>query len=108
MAGLPPAGLQPYRPLPATKGLMLTAFPSFVAVDRRVRLENGQVATVEQPLPLPEGVSDLAVRDGSCVGKAVSSLSVPHPSSALQRALYDLAKPFQTLLPTQSPIEWKK
>jgi Ca-activated chloride channel family protein len=40
---------------------LLTAYTSFVAVDTQVRLRDGQWVTVKQPLPLPQGVSDLAV-----------------------------------------------
>jgi Ca-activated chloride channel family protein len=40
---------------------LLTAYTSFVAVDSRVRLVDGKPASVKQPLPLPQGVSDLAV-----------------------------------------------
>lgn len=41
---------------------LLTDYTSFVAVDTRVRSVNGRkVTTVKQPLPLPQGVSDLAV-----------------------------------------------
>ena len=39
---------------------LLTPYTSFVAVDQ-VKRADGQVVTVKQPLPLPEGVSDLAV-----------------------------------------------
>lgn len=39
---------------------LMTAYTSFVAVDK-VKRADGQVVTVKQPLPLPEGVSDLAV-----------------------------------------------
>jgi Ca-activated chloride channel family protein len=39
---------------------LLTQYTSFVAVDK-VRRANGEVVTVKQPLPLPAGVSDLAV-----------------------------------------------
>jgi Ca-activated chloride channel family protein len=39
---------------------LMTAYTSFVAVDK-VKRSDGQVVTVKQPLPLPEGVSDLAV-----------------------------------------------
>ncbi len=39
---------------------LLTAYTSFVAVDTQVRNTQG-VTTVNQPLPLPEGVSDYAV-----------------------------------------------
>jgi len=39
---------------------LMTAYTSFVAVDQ-VKRSDGKVETVTQPLPLPEGVSDLAV-----------------------------------------------
>ena len=39
---------------------LMTAHTSFVAVDTKVR-DTGETVTVEQPLPLPQGVSDLAV-----------------------------------------------
>jgi Ca-activated chloride channel family protein len=42
---------------------LLTPYTSFVAVDQ-VKRADGQVVTVKQPLPLPEGVSDLAVGGG--------------------------------------------
>ena len=40
---------------------LLTAYTSFVAIDSLVRNQGGDQATVKQPLPLPQGVSDLAV-----------------------------------------------
>jgi Ca-activated chloride channel family protein len=40
---------------------LLTEFTSFVAIDQRVRRTDGTFETVKQPLPLPQGVSDLAV-----------------------------------------------
>ncbi len=40
---------------------LLTAYTSFVAVDSQIRNASGKLATVQQPLPLPEGVSDYAV-----------------------------------------------
>lgn len=39
---------------------LLTAYTSFVAVDTEARNIGGTQTTVEQPLPLPEGVSNLA------------------------------------------------
>jgi hypothetical protein len=39
---------------------LLTAFTSFIAIDEVVA-SNGQFTSVKQPLPLPQGVSDLAV-----------------------------------------------
>ncbi len=40
---------------------LLTAYTSFIAVDEIVANPNGSNRTVKQPLPLPQGVSDLAV-----------------------------------------------
>lgn len=40
---------------------LLTAYTSFIAVDSMVRNEGGSMASVKQPLPLAEGVSDYAV-----------------------------------------------
>jgi Ca-activated chloride channel family protein len=40
---------------------LLTAYTSFVAVDTLVRRTGEPATTVQQPLPLPEGVSDLAL-----------------------------------------------
>ena len=42
---------------------LLTAYTSFVAVDRVVRNDGTELSRVEQPLPLPQGVSDAAVGD---------------------------------------------
>ena len=39
---------------------LLTEYTSFVAIDRRIRNEDG-LETVSVPLPLPEGVEDSAV-----------------------------------------------
>jgi Ca-activated chloride channel homolog len=40
---------------------LLTAYTSFIAVHEVVRNTEGEAPTVDQPLPLPQGVSDLAV-----------------------------------------------
>ncbi len=40
---------------------LLTKYTSFVAVDHVVRRTEGDLKTVKQPLPLPQGVSELAV-----------------------------------------------
>jgi Ca-activated chloride channel family protein len=55
---------------------LLTAYTSFVAVDTRIRLKDGQAITVKQPLPLPQGVSDYAVAGNrSLVKKSTSSFA---------------------------------
>jgi Ca-activated chloride channel family protein len=55
---------------------LLTAYTSFIAVDPEVRNQGGEQATIKQPLPLPQGVSDYAV------GSAKMSLA---PSSLMAR-----------------------
>jgi Ca-activated chloride channel homolog len=42
---------------------LLTPFTSFVAIDSEVVNKSGKSETVRQPLPMPEGVSDLAVAE---------------------------------------------
>jgi Ca-activated chloride channel family protein len=49
---------------------LLTAYTSFVAIDSEVRNKDGKLASVKQPLPLPEGVSDYAL------GRALSVQSI--------------------------------
>jgi Ca-activated chloride channel homolog len=58
---------------------LLTAYTSFVAVDSEVRNVNGKATQVQQPLPLPQGVSDYAVG-----GKAMMTAASPAPAP-LQR-----------------------
>jgi Ca-activated chloride channel family protein len=55
---------------------LLTEYTSFIAVHEVVRNAGGQGADIDQPLPLPEGVSDLAVGN-----------SVPEPELPLLAAL---------------------
>jgi Ca-activated chloride channel homolog len=40
---------------------LLTNFTSFVAIDSEARNKNGEIIKVNQPLPLPEGVSNYAI-----------------------------------------------
>ena len=55
---------------------LLTAYTSFVAVDTQVRNTGDKPTTVNQPLPLPEGVSDHAV--GGTMAKM--AVAPPYPS----------------------------
>jgi Ca-activated chloride channel family protein len=47
---------------------LLTQYTSFVAIDKKVRNVGGKQEVVEQALPLPQGVSDLAVGGGAAAG----------------------------------------
>lgn len=55
---------------------LMTAYTSFVAVDQRVRNTTGGSDTVKQPLPLPEGVSNLAVAEPAAAMPMPSKPSV--------------------------------
>lgn len=52
---------------------LLTQYTSFIAIDSEVRNNEGNPTAVNQPLPLPEGVSDYAV--GGCQSYRSSSNS---------------------------------
>ncbi len=52
---------------------LLTAYTSFVAIDTQIRVQDGKVVTVKQPLPLPQGVSDYAVGGRSFAQKLLPS-----------------------------------
>lgn len=63
---------------------LMTEYTSFVAVDKIVR-KTGEAVTVKQPLPLPEGVSDLAV-EGGYMGnsyKSLGTVNAPTMTTAL-------------------------
>jgi Ca-activated chloride channel homolog len=63
---------------------LLTAYTSFVAIDSQARRKDGDLTTVNQPLPLPEGVSDYAVGGGvpgasvAMQEKTMSASPAPH------------------------------
>ncbi|MCP4401391.1 MAG: VWA domain-containing protein [bacterium] len=44
---------------------LLTQYTSFVAIDSEIRNTEGDSTSVKQPLPLPQGVSDMAVGQGA-------------------------------------------
>jgi len=61
---------------------LLTAYTSFVAVDNQIR-KTGDSTTVNQPLPMPEGVSDYAV--GGSAMKAMAPPPYPAQYNASTR-----------------------
>jgi Ca-activated chloride channel family protein len=65
---------------------LLTAYTSFVAVDTQVRVVDGKAVTVKQPLPLPQGVSDLAVGN-----RVYKTAAVPTFDAGHSRALREMA-----------------
>ncbi len=68
---------------------LLTELTSFVAVDTRAHADGRPPETVQQPLPLPEGVSDLAVGEVAGVKLAMTPGAVPMAGQALYRRRAD-------------------
>ena len=65
---------------------LLTEFTSFVAVDQFIRRQDGKVTTVKQPLPLPQGVSELAVGGGMAGGVVARKTAVAAESVSVSGA----------------------
>ena len=61
---------------------LLTAYTSFVAIDNEVRKQGGKPTTVQQPLPLPQGVSDYAVGGGIGMGEKAMLAAEAMPKCA--------------------------
>jgi hypothetical protein len=59
---------------------LLTQYTSFIAVDQKIRNVDGRQEVVEQPLPMPQGVSDLAIGSGAqggVTGKSYGAAPAP-------------------------------
>ncbi|MBN1832022.1 MAG: VWA domain-containing protein [Deltaproteobacteria bacterium] len=82
---------------------LLTAYTSFIAVDTQVRIVDGKAVTVKQPLPLPQGVSDLAV--GNHVYKTAA---VPTFAAGHSRAFGEMAQPEVWRGPSQPEVDREK
>ncbi len=52
---------------------LLTSYTSFIAIDSLIRRDSGDIVTVKQPLPLPEGVSDYALSESFAGGSSSSN-----------------------------------
>jgi Ca-activated chloride channel family protein len=88
---------------------LLTEYTSFVAIDQRRRRQDGRLETVKQPLPLPEGVSDLAVGSVGGVAKmqvAAESMYMTgaRPSADRARGGIVSTAPVQAPPPAPSPV----
>lgn len=80
---------------------LMTAYTSFVAVDK-VKRADGTWETVKQPLPLPEGVSDLAV--GEAGAYRISARSVmSEPYLTPRGGLAESRKPWSLPVPGAAP-----
>ena len=62
---------------------LLTQYTSFVAIDSEVRNTEGDSATVKQPLPLPQGVSDMAVGQSMSVRTPMAKMQFAAPLKSL-------------------------
>jgi hypothetical protein len=75
---------------------LLTPFTSFVAVDSQVVNRSGHLETVRQPLPMPEGVSNLAI-GSSGAEQALGGIAYSHatgaPTAAAPHAMKRAASP---------------
>lgn len=69
---------------------LMTQYTSFVAVDTLTR-DTGEVVTVKQPLPLPQGVSDYAVG-----GDAQAKLAAPMASTFARGMVMEEAADYAT------------
>lgn len=61
---------------------LLTPFTSFVAIDLEIANRTGRVDTVRQALPMPEGVSNMAIGGLSGSGASGSGAAMPKPTRA--------------------------
>lgn len=76
---------------------LMTAYTSFVAVDKVIR-DTGEIVKVKQPLPLPSGVSNYAVDEGNTYGGSYKMSSVRTKPGGLFR------KPAMTSAPSPKPV----
>jgi len=89
---------------------LLTAYTSFVAVDSQIRADPNQMTTVNQPLPLPEGVSNLAVGGGAGMEMLkmsyAPSAASPSPKEYRESDSFAVSeKPQSNALPTTSVVK---
>ncbi len=68
---------------------LLTAYTSFVAVDSEARAKGQKPVTVDQPLPLPEGVSNLAVGGSRAFSKRMMTMPQSAPPAAPAAPFYE-------------------
>jgi len=81
-------GSDEYRPAIIELGLkynLLTAYTSFLAIDNDIRNKEGSSTIINQPLPLPEGVSDCAVG-----GATVSAYRIPMEKKSMGYAVQEV------------------
>ncbi len=74
---------------------LLTQYTSFVAIDSEIRNKEGDSTTVKQPLPLPQGVSDLAVggMQQRAFSKSAAPMGLSNSTRGATRTLTEAAAP---------------
>jgi Ca-activated chloride channel family protein len=88
---------------------LMTAYTSFVAVDK-IKRADGTVVTVKQPLPLPEGVTDMAVGQGGALRRLAAIYQAPAPPRGQQALMFSAdasakyGQPAANLQPPPGPI----
>jgi Ca-activated chloride channel family protein len=70
---------------------LLTSYTSFIAVDSEVRNTEGRSATIQQPLPMPHGVSDYAI------GSAMQMSFASPPMAMMARKEARAARDYDSL-----------
>jgi len=81
---------------------LMSPYTSFVAVDQ-VKRSDGKVETVKQPLPLPAGVSDLAV-GGRAPGGGMTRAKMAAPmASRADVGMRESSERYVTALPSTGP-----
>lgn len=81
-------GADEYKPAIVELGLkynLLTAYTSFIAIDNDIRNKEGNSTTINQPLPLPEGVSDMALG-----GVVVTGLGISRECKSMGYSVQDI------------------
>lgn len=72
---------------------LLTAYTAFVAIDSEVRNLDGNAASVQQPLPMPQGVSDLVMPVASrAMAPSPRAMVVSEKFTVAAEALFDFNK----------------
>lgn len=91
---------------------LLTAYTSFIAVDTEIRNKGGESTTVQQPLPLPQGVSDYAVGGGPMMsmakmapaGRGMAAYDAAAPSKNLQEQVREKNEAKKAATPATSSV----
>jgi Ca-activated chloride channel family protein len=84
---------------------LLTKYTSFIAIDKEVRTD-GEIVTVKQPLPMPEGVSNSAIGGNAPVSYSAKTQSlglIGSPAPNLESAEMTAPKPMPKPKPKPKP-----